>query len=44
MPVTPFIARISWLIEARNSLFARVAASASFLGRAHLLLRSASAR
>ena len=37
MPMTPFIGvRISWDIEARNSLFAREAASASTFARRRL--------
>ena len=42
MPITPFIGvRISWLMFARNSDFARVAASASSLARARSRVRSA---
>ena len=39
MPMTPFIGvRISWLMMARNSLFARSAPSASFLGLLQFLV------
>ena len=42
MPMTPFIGvRISWLMFARNSLLARLAASATFLAVRRLARSSA---